>query len=732
MNTTLTVAGEEYRVRYMEDVSGVEAELDGRFPFLTYDTESTGLHLKADRPFLAAVCYDHDVYVFPATAQNVQQLAKWSRKVKRVYAHNTTFDMHMTANVTDDMFPVREIKNWGDSQCLARLTFEAISVREGGDSLALKRIGKKYIDPNADQWERQVKEWLEVKRRADKKVLTAFLKPLKWSASRLEKALKNDEDIPEEVLNLYAQWQELYPKPTYQDVPMEIMLPYVATDVILTKILILKALPVIVHRNQQEVMDREFRVLPVVYKMERRGIRVDREYLMECRDRLVAYIDLLYDKLYAITGIKFTVGQQKVIKQMYADMLGTEPESTDKKFLKKMEAKGDEAAPLITRIRRFEKWLATYIERILKVSEYDGRFYTSMNQFNPVSGRFSGDAQQFPKDPIYTEEGYQFEKDHPNQSVPDEYVLYHPRRAFLGRIYYLDYSQVELRVQAHYTLYFGGDVNMCRAYMPYKCVHYKTGEEYDHTTPDGRKHWGDLRDDAPTGFHWEDALEQGWSAWVNPDTGKPWIPTDVHMATTLKALVAMGFDPDQMDKDLIKWWRKKGKTFNFMRNYGGGDKKAAETLDITLEQAKALNRGYTDAFPKVITYQNAVISKVRRLGYGMNLYGRRYYLSKWYYAYKVANYLIQGSCADMLKEKMTIIDQFLVENGLEDKLGMILCVHDELQFEKYTDENLDWAVAEIKRIMENTPDILVPIVAEVEYTETDWSAKKKIALEVAA
>jgi len=735
----LAVAGQKFSVKYTEDPSEISSELEKQKPwFFTYDTETTGLHIKKDRPFLGAICFNNSVFVFPTKPSILSWLPYWSSLVQVVFAHNTTFDMHMTANgmrgvagLKEDKFPL-QIKNWGDTQCLARLVVEAKSVRHGGDKIALKYLGKKYIDPNADQWEKAVKAWLKAKETQDRKILTAILHGIKdeqgrkWTIKRMEEALRDGAEwLPQEVLDAYQQWRHHYPKPTYQDVPMDIMLPYVATDVILEKLLVDKAIPVIEHKEQIPVMKREFRLIPIVYKMERVGLKVDREYLEECNKKLDDYIKDLYTELHLLTGIEFTVGQHQVIKKMYTDLLGEEPKSTDKKFLKKMADKGDRVAEIITRLRRLEKWKETYIERILKVSEYDGRFYTQLNPYNPVSGRFSGDSQQFPKDPIYTEEGYRYEKENPGKVVPDEYVLYHPRRAFVGHIYYLDYSQVELRVQGHYTLYFGGDLNLCRAYMPFKCVHYKTGEKYDYTTKEQRKRWSELREGAPTNLHWEDALAQGWSVWINPDTGQPWCPTDIHTMTTLKALVAMGFDPEKMDKKDIAWWRKKGKQFNFMRNYGGGDEMAAATLDISIEQARALNRGYTESFPLVVTYQDAVIRTMRSKGFAVNMYGRRYYLSDWNKHYTVANYLIQGTCADMLKIKMIEIDDFITQNGLEDKLAMVLCVHDELQIECY-DQSAEWAIWKIKEIMEDTPDILVPIVAEVEYTTTSWAEKRKL------
>lgn len=49
--------------------------------------------------------------------------------MERVYAHNTAYDMNMFANVTDDNTPL-QVKNWGDTMGLARLTFEAKSTRQ--------------------------------------------------------------------------------------------------------------------------------------------------------------------------------------------------------------------------------------------------------------------------------------------------------------------------------------------------------------------------------------------------------------------------------------------------------------------------------------------------------------------------------------------------------------------------------------------------------------------------
>ena len=271
-----------------------------------------------------------------------------------------TYDMHMVANVMGDAF-VYSKNNWGDTMCLARLAFEAVSVRDGGDSLALKQISKKYIDPNSDRYEKDVKSWLRAKEASDKKILIAMLKNAGWSLKKVQNALDGQEELPIHVTEILNLWNKNYPKPNYASVPMDIMIPYLAVDVILTKMLVDKALPVVVERKQVVTMNREFDLIPVVFKMERQGIKVNRDYLLECKYKLEQYIQDLKVLSHQLAGVPFDVGQHKLIKQIYAERLGAEPKSTDKQFLTKQSREGDELASVISKLRRLEKWLETYV-----------------------------------------------------------------------------------------------------------------------------------------------------------------------------------------------------------------------------------------------------------------------------------------------------------------------------------------------------------------------------------
>lgn len=725
----LSIGGKDYDVHWVDDLYRLKEMLESRPPearpqWITFDTETTGLHVKKDKAFLGAIAWhtnsERVAYVFP-NGPHWDYMYEISKLTKFVFAHNTVYDMHMLANEVGDEL-VKSITNWGDLMGLLRVTFDAVSPRDGGESLALKKFSKKYIDPEADRYEKAVKGWLKAKEASNRKILIAMLKQHKWSMKRFEEATsKGTEEIPEVVMNTYFEWLREFPSPTYKDVPPEIMIPYVAVDVILTDIGVEMSVPVVTHRKQWPVVTREFKNLRSTFKMTRRGFRLDREYLFESKTKLDTYIEEIQERMHLIAGREFGVGQHIVIKEIYEERLGKKPNSTDKQFLKKQISKGDELALIIKKLRSLEKWRSTYVDHMLEASEYDGRLYPGLNQFGTVSGRHSGDFQQMPKDALRTIEGDEQLKE--TGKCDPEHELFRPRKAVItdegSSLFSLDFSQEELRFQAHFTLPFGGDLNLCRAYMPFRCVHYETGELYDYEDEEQRDRWGELRPGAPDGY-WEDLLNDGWSVWITPETGHFWIPTDVHSSTARKALVLMGIDPDTVESNIFAYWRGIGKTYNFMKTYGGGPAMSSEVLDITLEQAYAIDNGFTSSFPVIMSYQDGIVFVHRKQGYIVNMYQRRYYLSDSNKAYKLANYNIQGSCADDLKEKILKIDAFLEENGCKSQI--LMPVHDELIYEIHHDER--WVVPHLVELQRHTPKLLVPMVVEPDIIEVDWSQKK--------
>jgi DNA polymerase-1 len=160
-----------------------------------------------------------------------------------------------------------------------------------------------------------------------------------------------------------------------------------------------------------------------------------------------------------------------------------------------------------------------------------------------------------------------------------------------------------------------------------------------------------------------------------------------------------------------------------VKNYGCGAKTLASNLNIDLETATKLSDAYNKAYPGVLEYQKAVQAELNIKGYVTNLYGRRYYLENSTNFYKGNNYVIQGTGADALKEVEIKICDYLKDK----KSRFILPIHDELAIEVAPGEET-FVPRKIKELMESVGDVIkyVPMVAEVEATDTNWAAKKEV------
>ncbi|PRR87375.1 DNA polymerase [Bacillus atrophaeus] len=749
----------KYEKHWVEDFNEIKTLFYQDKPKLcVLDSETTGLHIIKDKPFMWVFSWllprekrtenlKGRSFAFESNKDILIKVIELTKLCVMTVGHNVKYDLHMLINggVQDEL--VFGLSNITDTMGLCRLTFDAVSARDGGDMLGLKKVSEKYIDPRAAEFEKEVKK--ELRRINDQKrnLLKELLKPYKeigWGIGKIKDAYKvkkrNDMDqftrerkqrwieVPKEIEELYFQWMEDNPFANYSEVDRNIMMEYVHSDGIYTLELVEYTYPTILKRNQKAILEHENSLIMELLRMERVGMKVDMPYLESCYKKCEDEIQRHYEELWNIVGENFTASQGTVIQDYFEKKLGNRPGATDKAFLKKH--KDDRLSQLITRLRRLEKWQSTYISRIIEVAQYDEHFYTQYGQFNTVSGRLGSDAQQFPKERILTEEGEKYEKENGEGKASSEYEIFSPRKAFIveggdySKIAYFDLSQIELRAQANYTVLLNRpDLNLCRAYMPFKCVHYKTNEVFKFDTKKERERWSEKKDD-------------GSSVWLLED-GNSWTPTDVHSETSHNTLMALAFkcvekykqyehdkDSPVDEKSFKKFWRYIGKMFNFMRNYGGGAAKASEALEVSMEIANALVTGWSSTFPEVSYYQKQVASKVQKSNHAVNMYGRVYYLTNTDKAYKVGNYLVQGSCADMLKGYVVKIGQFLRENKC--KSLPLANIHDELQFLIYKGE--EWIFPHIKRIMEDVDWMQVPVVVDLEITETTWADKKEVEI----
>lgn len=147
--------------------------------------------------------------------------------------------------------------------------------------------------------------------------------------------------------------------------------------------------------------------------------------------------------------------------------------------------------------------------------------------------------------------------------------------------------------------------------------------------------------------------------------------------TRLIDKVNSGLDVHQATADLVGVSRKAAKTINFMLLYGGGAKKLAIALGISLEHAKQIKMKYFSQLPMIKRWIYQTVRGAEIRGHIINLAGRICVIPR-DLAYKAPNYIIQGGCADIMKKAMVRIDSYIEENNLRDCIRMYIQIHDEL------------------------------------------------------
>ena len=658
--------------------------------FVVFDTETTGLDFMEDKPFLVTVSFANYYTIFTPEKENMEKLYKAVTNTPYFFAHNAKYDWHMTYN---NDTPMPEEIHLADSTIVARLT----SFADDESSISLESLGTAYVDASAkfagNVIKKLIKEMNGVRVR-DVKIKLKNILPKGVLLGVVWEAYNKRVQFVESEYDEYFDFIDAnYSKPTYLDVYLEhreLMESYAIDDVVILNEYLKKAMPILEKTSGLDgVFEQECKLLRVVGELERVGVKANTAYLLESRDKVLAYVTSMYNELEQITGKKFTSGQHDVIKEIMEKKYGISMETCDKKILLKIKHADDvpeeasKVAGYIKELRSLDKALSTYIEGMLNRIR-KGRIHTDIKNYGTVTGRVSSNLQQQPKEGINDREGNE---------------LFHPRKIFESDddffTYYFDYSQMELRVQAHYVLSLTDETStLARAFMPHNCVNKKTGKIFEYK---------------------KDNINDEWLL----ENGELWEPIDVHTETTLKAFP----DIDVNDPD-FSHFRSLGKRCNFLKNYAGGAKRIAESLDIPFTLAVTLDKAYYDAFPEVKKYYQSYINKsLYKYGYVANLYGRRYYLQNSANYYKAFNYVVQGSCADILKEKQIKIHELFKFIGAKSR--MLLPIHDELMIAIYKDEL--YLIPIIKSILDDI-DLNVPMLCDVETTNTNWAEKYEVVI----
>ena len=173
--------------------------------------------------------------------------------------------------------------------------------------------------------------------------------------------------------------------------------------------------------------------------------------------------------------------------------------------------------------------------------------------------------------------------------------------------------------------------------------------------------------------------------------------------------------------------RTRSKNLGFGSAYFMGIKAMMAHFGWEEEECRQLQAVYFKAFPFIEPTRNNVVAVAKGRGYVSTPLGRRARvtpdLRKRKKEYIVFNHLIQGTAADVLKKSM--VDAY--DAGLFDELTFHLCVHDEDDASVPRTKRATEAVMELKRIMEQTVKLSVPLIAEPDMGPS-WGSVEKVDL----
>jgi DNA polymerase I len=232
---------------------------------------------------------------------------------------------------------------------------------------------------------------------------------------------------------------------TFDKVPLGPATEYAGEDADICLRLWLRLKPRLAQENVARVYERVDKPLVnVIGRMERRGIKVDRDYLARLSAEFGRDILGLEEKIYEAACGPFTIGSPQQLGQVLYERLGLKggrkgksgQYSTDVNELERLAAEGVDCARLVLDWRQLTKLKSTYTDALqAQINPETGRVHTSFSLTGAQTGRLSSNDPNLQNIPIRTEIG---------RKIRDAFIA-DPGCKILSA----DYSQIELRLAAH-------------------------------------------------------------------------------------------------------------------------------------------------------------------------------------------------------------------------------------------------------------------------------------------
>ncbi len=187
----------------------------------------------------------------------------------------------------------------------------------------------------------------------------------------------------------------------------------------------------------------ELPLTPVLRRMENRGVKVDKKFLVQLSKDYHQELDKISKRIYTAAGGEFNIASPKQLGDVLFDKLGLASAKQKKTAGGQRSTKESEllklrsAHPVVDDIlahRELSKLLSTYIDTIPTLLDNKDRLHTTYLQTGTTTGRIASQNPNLQNIPIKTELGRVIR----NAFVADKGMV----------LVAFDYSQIELRIAA--------------------------------------------------------------------------------------------------------------------------------------------------------------------------------------------------------------------------------------------------------------------------------------------
>jgi len=387
-------------------------------------------------------------------------------------------------------------------------------------------------------------------------------------------------------------------------------------------------------------------LVPVLTRMEKAGVAIDRTALGKMSKRLEAEIETKAQEIYECCGSEFNINSPKQLGDVLFNRLNLPKPvkygkgkmiSTAVDVLEELAA-SHKAPKLVLEYRQLSKLKSTYVDALpALLNSGTGRLHTTFDQTGTTTGRLSSANPNLQNIPIRTEVG---------REIRDAFTA-EPGCLLLAA----DYSQIELRLLAHYSK----DPLLVEAFRRGDDIHTLTASQVFGVPP----------------------------LMVTPDHRRE--------AKVVNFVIVYGLSPFGLSQNLgIETSEARKYIDAYFEKYSG----VRAFIDRTLDETRREGRVRT-LFGRV-----RPIPDINSKNFNLRGFAER----------TAVNTPLQGTAADLIKLAMIRIDASILERGLKSR--MTLQVHDELVFE-VPETEIDSMRSLVREQMEQVHPLAVPLMVEI-------------------